>query len=698
VNGILLATLWLTLAVAKALKPAQFFAFLEGYVGPWAVPLGWALIALESMAGCLALASAFRPAWTRAAAACSLALSLMLVCFAVVLPVDTCGCFGALGTATRMQRLIVALSVAFLALRLVQRNPQTSRGRRIRMATSSLALALALMAVLGVVPRTSGSGTAARELPVQATSRRPGSAPGLRSTRSPPRQAPGDSHIQPGESALGGESVMITGRVEAPTPEGLKPVRGAFVYATVPGESRVDVSAAVRTEEGGEFKLSYEWQRGLVIRSVASGWAPAQVPAPAASGIVDLRLERGVRISGSVQNARGEPLAGVDVWCLPSGERAVGFPGVSYLPGAGQPRGAHCVSDDRGLWVLAGLAAESYLIKASRSGMTFRPKRPLLVTAPGEDVVVRLHDSYLAHVRLMDGETGTPVAVTHFDYEVSAGLEKGVVPSRRWAAGDFLRSQTEFTLEIAASGAERATEPSITLELAVFGYQRKRVRIPLVAGADVSKTIELMPTDRPRTLLQVRAVYPDGRGYDGPLALQLGVQGERPGVFFVGFSNGRLDRPLHVPAGRYVMGVSGRGATATAQWVPASRPQQVDLVARPEAFTVHFEVVGNPLRLEVLTASGQVVDTYDVRLEVDGVPKPWLRNVRRLAPTGDPQILMVGRGDVRIRVNHCRYGYGEAQLRAPGDGAPLRATVRLDPKRAIDLDATRDRLLREMKR
>ncbi|MFQ5844148.1 MAG: MauE/DoxX family redox-associated membrane protein, partial [Planctomycetota bacterium] len=98
--------LWIALATAKTLRSGPLTTFLASTTGLSAAAASVAagtIIGLEYLLGCLMLVGRFR----RLGVAASLLASLAALGLALtVYPPAGCGCFGALGTAEKWQRLV----------------------------------------------------------------------------------------------------------------------------------------------------------------------------------------------------------------------------------------------------------------------------------------------------------------------------------------------------------------------------------------------------------------------------------------------------------------------------------------------------------------------------------------------------------------------------------------------------------------
>ena len=117
-NRVVLALLWLTLGLAKALQPGELQSYLvleHEFAESTAVAITWGVVALEFTMGVLlllpqvpALQQAV-PSLRRTTLILSTlaALGFLLYILTHQKPATPCGCFGALGEATHGRRLLL---------------------------------------------------------------------------------------------------------------------------------------------------------------------------------------------------------------------------------------------------------------------------------------------------------------------------------------------------------------------------------------------------------------------------------------------------------------------------------------------------------------------------------------------------------------------------------------------------------------
>lgn len=174
---------------------------------------------------------------------------------------------------------------------------------------------------------------------------------------------------------------------------------------------------------------------------------------------VDFALVRGAVITGKVIDAEGRPIVeeGVSVFTVPD-NRTVGVLGNS-------------MTDDRGFYRLYGLPAGRYRVGAGRGEASFsgglpRPYRRTYhpsVSDPSQATVVEVEEgselkdidimftrtvsTYTARGRIVDGETGQPLA--NIDYGITRYEERG---SSSRSGGYVTNSRGEFKIENLSPG------------------------------------------------------------------------------------------------------------------------------------------------------------------------------------------------------------------------------------------------------
>lgn len=111
-------TIWVMLAIAKALDPSAFIAFAMRTTGlPYGPSraVGWAVIAAEACIGLLLLLPVAKPRLRALGLGVTLAISIGMAIFAVFVKEPHCGCFGGLVEATMGRRLLVSGALAYFA-------------------------------------------------------------------------------------------------------------------------------------------------------------------------------------------------------------------------------------------------------------------------------------------------------------------------------------------------------------------------------------------------------------------------------------------------------------------------------------------------------------------------------------------------------------------------------------------------------
>ncbi len=212
-------------------------------------------------------------------------------------------------------------------------------------------------------------------------------------------RAPGHAQPAPVERAYGGapfELVLelarageLKGRVLDPRANGFAGVR----VEALPVAGGAAVTAT--TDRAGRFRFPSLLPGAYRCRAVATGYVPAEAgPLELRPGEVrdlgDLRLARGRELRGRVLDEAGAPVAGAR---------------VEYGP-AGGALGDHVLSDERGTFVIEGLAGEPLDVRARAEG--YRPAT--LRVAPGSaDVALVLARPSLLTGVVLD-EAGAPIA------------------------------------------------------------------------------------------------------------------------------------------------------------------------------------------------------------------------------------------------------------------------------------------------
>lgn len=188
--------------------------------------------------------------------------------------------------------------------------------------------------------------------------------------------------------------------------------------------------------------------------------------------------------------------------------------------------------------------------------------------------------------------------------------------------------------------------------------------------------------------VDVEVAFPDGTPFQGTLALTA------PGgpVRVVGVISGRA-------RSSFVKGVKRLHARphglASFAWVGAVQ----HIEGSPgDGRPLAFQARGGRVILEVRTAGGETVPTFDLLVKRDGQHQEgWepnyverLRQTRELEQTSQP-FLWLSPGEHLIRVNDARHGLAEQLVSVSENGESVTVRLQLDPAKAIELGRPRVR-------
>ncbi|TAJ11806.1 MAG: carboxypeptidase regulatory-like domain-containing protein [Planctomycetota bacterium] len=249
--------------------------------------------------------------------------------------------------------------------------------------------------------------------------------------------------LEPGEFALEDFTLVreLVLRGRAVDPDGA-PIAGARVCAMLPYDRGVSITA-----EDGAFELSGvdPRARDVNIRASAAGFAIAQIRVAGeagSAGTVELRMERGARVSGRVLLPSGAPAEGVLVWANETGQASP------------QPDELHWTDAD-GTFAIEGLARGVRSLRLVRND--FVPGRARVVVpddlSPIEGLELRLAIGRSIAGRVVRGD-GAPVPWAYVVVEQAGVPEENV----EWlGAGTHTNSDGRFRFGGVAEGALRFT-------------------------------------------------------------------------------------------------------------------------------------------------------------------------------------------------------------------------------------------------
>jgi|GEM_PF-5435041 len=450
----------------------------------------------------------------------------------------------------------------------------------------------------------------------------------------------------------------------------------------------------VRSNERGEFEIAMRLDRpDLRLGILAPGYHPLEVPpstiAGAAAGenrVVHLEAvpARGV-VRGRVVDEQDRSLAGATIWCRPALSRV---PWSDRESASVRPLDAApwtTASDTNGRFELRGLAqAREYLLvprlqfhaPLGDQRRRTRPDQP--------ELVIRMQRVALIAWRCVrDGQVVPvpPIAVLVVAGAPAVAPWDGALP---------------MGLSVDALRAEGWSVHMLTAAKYAVGAAQERVGIQLkslrghwnVDGLTVMSTLgeftrhehELQPVAV--TEIELVAAFVGGKPFSGVIDLT-STEGEST-AFVV--RNGRAEGRIPRDARELRASVGG----AASHWWESAIELQGGGPLGPGPLTCR--VRGGRIELDVRTADGDSVDTFDLEVRLLGNAKHgWQPDYpHRLRAAGEAGLgampfVWLPPGTHGLRVNHARLGLGSTDVSVPEDGSSARVQIELDPERAIDL-------------
>lgn len=542
------------------------------------------------------------------------------------------------------------------------------------------------------VPATAPEDAVARPVRPQSPLAAPPAAPRPTTGSEPPPPEP----VLP-------EGRVLVGVVRGREAAAMSPLAGARVHAVVRGATTVAGGPEASTDAGGRFRLVVGPDIVAVVAS-AFGWLPSRVELPtpdANGGELSFELERGLGVEGRVVDPDGRPIADADVWCEASREGA-GTPvgrRVVARPSDPVPVVSHARSGADGRFVVQGLDAQPFLVRASKDGYALKSRSALLARAPSEGHVLVLGEAAVVLLRFVDEETAEPLPIGLVTVEPGPGLASSYAPAPRWrdrgvASAPEPTAIRAMRLEFAraASGGgppERPTAEVVAKYIA--GYRPVRTRIDLEFGREQELEVRV-PRAFPGPLVDVRfrLAYARGGAVSGPMEVSIGVSGEPSQKFNLDFVGGVGAPTLRLPPGPYLVRLGGRRESRAWTSVDAGASELDLRDVKGAVVDRTLEIEGNPVAVDARDPEGRVVRGCAVLVEtLDGTRSTgWMEGFDVDAGEGPSRPLLVGVGRFRLRVNHGRLGHAEAQFEGDGSGTPVELRLTLSPAAAMNLPQT----------
>jgi len=451
----------------------------------------------------------------------------------------------------------------------------------------------------------------ATKTPVQADL--PRDSPGVRIERAGPAA---DESLPDGPAPPRVE--MLRGVVRERSTE--VPVAGARIYASDEKLAFVRIEHSTESGADGRFALPFPAPlegASATIHALAEGYVPwaTSLSADGLDSPLGIYLDRGLALEGKVTDVTGSPVVGARVWAHRPVNR-VQWPNRRDLLPALRPFGGLTVSDEEGRFVLRGLEAGSYELRAGKMGWTtLESETPRVAEAGTGNHDLLMLPVFRLCVRVVDEVsrtvlpgasvtfTSTPnlTAIGHAEYDHA-------VPRDEPAGVDVARGATYFALAASGSGARK-----VRILCSAPGYEAGEESIALE-----QQSTEVRVRLRPRTLaprgsVRFRAEFESSDlPFDGLLSVTLVEEARTSarGLIPLTFSAGVAQTLVALPAGRYKYRVDGAGDVGF-WWGPAATPGILELhesETKDETITLR----GTQIDLVVVDGEGRPVRGFDL--------------------------------------------------------------------------------------
>ncbi len=408
-------------------------------------------------------------------------------------------------------------------------------------------------------------------------------------------------------------------------------VPNAWVVARVPKTGFISKAGASVTGPEGEYEVGVlpEGADALFVR--AGGFLPAVVPLHVAR----VELERGDGAWGSVVDADGAPVGGVEVAVF-SRSVTAGWP---LTEGAVSLRehdlGGVATTNDRGEWHIHGLArGRPYRAWARKPGY-FPP--PLETSGAeiqtGGPAVLHLQQTTVLLVGVVDAETGVQLATRELGAFLPSARDMLAVHAsifeRTVARVPVRPGWWAFLFTPRQGTSSRVPERfEVALDATAAGFAPRRVVVSVPRGHTEEATIRLSRADSPGGwgMLELRALRPSGAPYTGTLLVTVRPAAGSVATMEARFSEGRT-AAIPVPAGSCGVEVHGHEPSGT-WWPQPAAPVQVQIVpgSRPTGQTLALQ--GVLVALDVRDDAGVGLRGYSLMIDQPENPgsswrDPW---------------------------------------------------------------------------
>jgi protocatechuate 3,4-dioxygenase beta subunit len=447
----------------------------------------------------------------------------------------------------------------------------------------------------------------------------------------PPSPRPSPAATKPSPKPT--PSPVLTGSVRGP--DG-KPVEGALVRYRPLAASYRELTATTRTDAEGRFRAELKMAGAAYVRVTAKGLAGRSFEKVQPGTPLEVVLDRGRIIEGSVRDAAGQPLAQVRVVAVPA-------TGMAVSAWETDKESIEARTDARGHFQLDGVGSGLYSLSATAHGFgsarkgNVRPGATVnLIARPGGWLAGQVSDPQ-----------GRPLKGALVRAEVEPQLWGGSAVETTDAEGRFeLPGLDPGSYTVVARHADFA--PGVVSGVAVDAEGRADLTIPLAVGAAVTGRL-VDSEERPlagRVAAQELAGQPLPRSLVELLRTDTGPDGRF-----------RIER---VPPGSYALGaVAPRFSGRRVEAEVSGREAVIDLgdIALEQ---------GLAIRGRVRTSSGTPVPDADIRTGGFDMMRGGTFSETRSEPDGSFVLAGLLPGPTRVNVRAIGYASINNKMMMPG--------------------------------
>lgn len=487
----------------------------------------------------------------------------------------------------------------------------------------------------------------------------------------------------PKRPQISNSSLRVRGRVyDAATTIA---IRGARVYFGSARTPYVDSTSAVLTDDDGKFEMPIsEGTADPTVFSVADGYVAGMAPVADPAVPLDVPLDAGTEIEGTVSETSGAGVAGVRVTATVPWNRTA-WPRGATLRLSRDSLGAETTSDERGGFKLRGLSrGTSYDLLASKSGWSILPMEYPRVVAPASQVRIQVVPEALVTLRFVDDADGSTLLDAP---QLWTFPERGLSP----VSGAENKTRGVVSQRYLFSAGD-ARPRSLKYHTTSMLFERAEGKLDIKPSSAMEVTVRCHRREPAGSVLQLKAVFQNGTPFSGITHLSIGRVEQRnvADAIDLEFVDGILQGGPRIPPGHFELRARTGASASDGYWIPFAGSREIVVNSDGSCVPASLEVSGGRLSMTVRRSDGSVIRGLLVKCLSDtpGLDDGW----RALsASDSDAATLWLCPGQNHLVAGLPQVGSVESSFIVGANGEEVPLELTLVPGDGVDLWKSRHR-------